>query len=188
MKQARLEWIAGQSQLDPRQLVFIDETGASTKLARRYGRSLRGTRCQAAIPHGHWMSTTFTAGLRQGGLTAPLILEGAMNGEAFRAYVEQVLAPELVPNDIVIMDNLPAHKVAGVREAIEGAGATLHYLPPYSPDLNPIEMAFSKLKACLRTAAARTVQALWQCLSDALAQFSAEECRHYFEAAGYGRG
>ena len=112
----------------------------------------------------------------------------AMNGEALRVYIERVLVPELAPNDIVIMDNLPAHKVAGVRQAIERVGARLHYLPPYSPDLNPIEMAFSKLKACLRTAAARTVDALWQSLGDALIRFSAEECRHFFEATGYGQG
>jgi len=144
---------------------------------------LRGERCLAAVPHGHWKTTTFT-----GGLTAPLILDGAMNGPAFLAYVEQVLVPELSLGDLVVMDNLPAHKVAGVRQAIEGAGATLRYLPAYSPDLNPIEMAFSKLKALLRKAAARTLPELWQGIGEAIAQFSAEDCRHYFEAAGYESG
>lgn len=180
--------MAGQPLLDPARIVFIDETGASTKMARRYGRALRGERCLAAVPHGHWKTTTFTAGLRLSGLTAPLILDGAMNGPAFLAYVEQVLVPELSLGDIVVMDNLPAHKVAGVRQAIEGAGATLRYLPAYSPDLNPIEMAFSKLKALLRKAAARTLPELWRSIGEAIAQFSAEDCRHYFEAAGYESG
>ncbi|MFD2407842.1 IS630 family transposase [Azorhizophilus paspali] len=148
----------------------------------------RGERCRGAIPHGHWKTTTVTAGLRLDGLRAPLVLDGAMNGPAFLAYVEQVLVPELTPGAIVVMDNLPAHKVAGVRQAIEGAGATLRYLPPYSPDLNPIERAFSKLKALLRKAAARTVPQLWQSIGEAIAQFSAQDCRHSFEAAGYESG
>lgn len=185
MKQAREAWVAEQPLLDPARIVFIDETGASTKMARLYGRALRGERCLAAVPHGHWKTTTFTAGLRRGRLTAPLILDGAMNGPAFLAYVEQVLVPELTPDDLVVMDNLPAHKVAGVRRAIEGAGATLRYLPPYSPDLNPIEMAFSKLKALLRKAAARTLPELWQSIGEVIGQFSADDCRHYFKAAGY---
>lgn len=185
MKQAREVWVAGQPLLDPARIVFIDETGASTKMARLYGRALCGERCPAAVPHGHWKTTTFTAGLRLGCLTAPLILDGAMNGPTFLAYVEQILVPELSPGDLVVMDNLPAHKVAGVRQAIEDAGATLRYLPPYSPDLNPIEMAFSKLKALLRKAAARTVLELWQSIGEAIAQFSAEDCKHYFKAAGY---
>ncbi len=121
-------------------------------MARLYGRSPRGERCRAAVPHGHWKTTTFTAGLRSDGLVAPLVLDGPMDGDAFLAYVEQLLAPSLRPGDTVIMDNLPAHKVNGVREAIQAAGASLLYLPPYSPDFNPIEMAFSKLKALLRAA------------------------------------
>ncbi|SER89009.1 Transposase, partial [Azotobacter beijerinckii] len=125
---------------------------------------------------------------RVDGLTAPLVLDGAMNGPAFLAYVGQVLVPELTPGDIVVMDNLPADKVARVRQAIEGAGATLRYLPPYSPDLNPIEMAFSKLKALLRKAAARTVPELWRSIGEVIGQFSAQDCRHYFEAAGYESG
>jgi len=171
--------------LDPGKLVFIDETGASTKMARLRGRARKGERCRASVPHGHWKTTTFTAGLRLSGLAAPMLLDGPMNGDAFLAYVEQVLAPELEPDDIVIMDNLPAHKVAGVRQAIEKAGAELLYLPPYSPDFNPIEMAFSKLKAILRKAAARSIDDLWQVIADALDEFSQNDCRNYFTAAGY---
>ena len=143
----REEWFESQLDLDPERLVFIDETSASTKMARLYGRAPKGQRCRAAVPHGHWKTTTFTAGLRLDGIAAPMVLDGPMNGDAFLAYVRQVLVPEIKPGDVVIMDNLPAHKVSGVREAIEDAGASLLYLPPYSPDFNPIEMAFSKLKA-----------------------------------------
>ncbi|UPT93580.1 IS630 family transposase [Bradyrhizobium barranii subsp. apii] len=181
---AREEWFEGQIDLDPERLVFIDETSANTKMARRYGRSPRGERCRAAIPHGHWKTTTFTAGLRSDGLIAPLVLDGPMDGDAFLAYVEQLLAPSLRPGDTVIMDNLPAHKVHGVREAIQAVGASLLYLPPYSPDFNPIEMAFSKLKALLRTAAARTMPDLWQAIANALKRFSPEECQNYLVAAG----
>lgn len=171
--------------MDPGKLVFIDETGASTKMARLRGRARKGERCRAAIPHGHWKTTTFTAGLRLSGLAAPMLLDGPMNGDAFLAYVEQVLAPELEQNDIVIMDNLPAHKVTGVRQAIEKVGASLLYLPPYSPDFNPIEMAFSKLKAILRKAAARSIDNLWQVIADTLDKFSQQDCTNYFTAAGY---
>ncbi|WP_166293914.1 IS630 family transposase [Bradyrhizobium sp. 2S1] len=182
---AREEWLEGQIDLDPERLVFIDETSANTKMARLYGRSPRGERCRAAIPHGHWKTTTFTAGLRSDGLIAPLVLDGPMDGDAFLAYVEQLLAPSLRPGDTVIMDNLPAHKVHGVREAIRAVGASLLYLPPYSPDFNPIEMAFSKLKALLRAAAARTMPDLWQAIANALKRFSPEECQNYLVAAGY---
>ena len=154
-------------------------------MARLRGRARKGERCRAAIPHGHWKTTTFTAGLRLSGLAAPMLLDGPMNGDAFLAYVEQVLAPELEQNDIVIMDNLPAHKVTGVRQAIEKVGASLLYLPPYSPDFNPIEMAFSKLKAILRKAAARSIDDLWQVIADALDKFSQQDCTNYFTAAGY---
>ena len=174
-----------QPDLDPERLVFIDETSASTKMARLYGRAPKGQRCRASVPHGHWKTTTFTAGLRLGGMAAPMVLDGPMNGDAFLAYVSQVLVPELTPGDIVIMDNLPAHKVAGVRDAIEAAGAALIYLPSYSPDFNPIEMAFSKLKALLRAAAARTIPDLWKAIADAIKQFKPDECRNYFQAAGY---
>jgi transposase len=165
--------------------VFVDETAASTKMARRYGRAPRGERCRAPVPHGHWKTTTFAAGLRLDGLTAPLVLDGPMTGSSFLAYVEQMLAPTLARGDIVVMDNLPAHKVTGVRAAINAAGAELLYLPPYSPDFNPIEMAFAKLKALLRGAAARTIPALWQAIATALARFTSTECRNYFIAAGY---
>ncbi|MCH7555323.1 MAG: IS630 family transposase [Proteobacteria bacterium] len=181
----RQAWFDAQPDLDPEKLIFIDETGASTKMARLRGWAKRGMRCRAAVPHGHWKTTTFTAGLRLGGLSAPMLLDGPMDGDAFRAYVTQVLVPELTPGDIVVMDNLPAHKVAGVRHAIEAAGATLLYLPPYSPDFNPIEMTFSKLKAILRQAAARTVDELWDVIAQSLDEFTPEECRNYFAAAGY---
>lgn len=166
-------------------MIFIDETAASTKMARLRGRARRGDRCRASIPHGHWKTTTFTAGLRLNGLAAPMLLDGPMNGPAFLAYAEQVLAPELRPSDIVVMDNLPAHKISGVREAIERTGALLLFLPPYSPDFNPIEMAFSKLKALLRKAAARTVDDLWSTVAQCLDAFKSHECRNYFAAAGY---
>ncbi|MCC8952707.1 IS630 family transposase [Bradyrhizobium sp. Pear77] len=182
---AREEWFKGQIDLDPDRLVFIDETSANTKMARLYGRSPRGERCRAAVPHGHWKTTTFTAGLRSDGLIAPLVLDGPMDGDAFLAYVEQSLAPSLRPGDTVIMDNLPAHRVHGIREAIQAVGASLLYLPPYSPDFNPIEMAFSKLKALLRAAAARTMPDLWQAIANALKRFSPEECQNYLVAAGY---
>jgi transposase len=182
---AREEWFENQPELDPAHLVFIDETAASTKMARLYGRSPRGERCRSAVPHGHWKTTTFTAGLRINKIIAPMVLDGPMDGEAFLAYVEQALAPALRPGDIVIMDNLPAHKVHGVREAIEAVGARLKYLPPYSPDFNPIEMAFSKLKALLRAAAARNIPDLWQAIADALKRFTSAECQNYLVAAGY---
>lgn len=181
----RKAWFDAQLDLDPTRLVFIDETAASTKMARLYGRTPRGQRCRAAVPHGHWKTTTVTAGLRLTGIAAPMVLDGPMNGEAFRAYVEQVLVPELAAGDVVVMDNLPAHKVGGIREAIEQAGAILLYLPPYSPDFNPIEMAFSKLKALLRKAAARTIADLWNAIASACNAFTPDECRNYFAAAGY---
>jgi transposase len=154
-------------------------------MARLRGRSPRGERCRAAIPHGHWKTTTFTAGLRLGGLSAPMVLEGPMDGAAFRAYVEQVLVPTLKPGDVVIMDNLPAHRVSGVREAIEAAGATRLFLPPYSPEFNPIEQAFAKLKALLRKAAVRTVDALWDAIADAIDLFTPDQCANFFSNSGY---
>ena len=180
-------WSQRQSTFDPERLVFIDETGASTKMARLYGRARRGERCRAPIPHGHWKTTTFTAALRLEGLTAPMVLDGPMNAGAFQAYVEQVLVPTLKPGDIVVMDNLPAHKPLSVRRSIEAAGAALFYLPPYSPDFNPIEMAFAKLKAILKKAAARTVAELWDVIAEALDNFTQAECSNYFITAGYDR-
>ncbi len=173
--------------MQPERLVFIDETGASTKMARRYGRALRGERCRAPVPHGHWKTTTLVGALRLEGMTAPMVLDGAMHGAAFLAYVEQVLAPTQIPGDIVIMDNLPAHKPAAVRRAIEAAGSELRFLPPYSPDFNPIEMAFSKLKAFLKKTAARTVDDLWDAVAQGIDTFTPAECENYFAAAGYDR-
>jgi hypothetical protein len=144
---ARAAWREVQPSMNPTRLIFLDETWATTNMARRYGRAPRGERVIASVPHGHWKTSTFVAGLREDAITAPLVIDGAMNGETFRAYIEQFLAPTLAPGDIVIMDNLPSHKVTGVRDAIEARGASLIYLPPYSPDLNPIEQAFAKLKA-----------------------------------------
>lgn len=165
--------------------MFIDETGASTKMARRYGRSMRGARCRAPVPHGHWKTTTFVGALRLEGMSAPMVLDGAMHGAVFLAYVEQVLVPTLKPGDIVIMDNLPAHKPTAVHEAIENAGAELRFLPPYSPDFNPIEMAFAKFKAFLKRIVARTVDGLWDAIAQAVDIFTSSECRNFFTAASY---
>jgi transposase len=154
-------------------------------MARRCGRSPRGERCRASVPHGHWKTTTFTAGLRLNGLTAPFVLDGPMDGDCFLAYVEQILVPTLHKGDVVVIDNLPAHRVKGVKIAIEDAGATLLYLPPYSPDFNPIEQAFAKLKALLRKAAARTVDDLWDAIAEALKTFTSTECKNYFVNCGY---
>lgn len=154
-------------------------------MARRRGRAPRGERLRASVPHGHWKTTTLVAGLRLTGMVAPMVLDGPINGDAFQAYVDQVLIPELRPGDIVIMDNLGSHKRAGVRQAIEAAGARLLYLPPYSPDFNPIENAFSKLKAMLRAAAARTVEGLWSAIGSCINLFVPQECANYFAAAGY---
>jgi transposase len=154
-------------------------------MARLRGRSRRGERCRASVPHGHWKTTTLVAGLRLGGLTAPMVINGAMNGEAFTAYVETLLAPTLAQGDIVIMDNLPAHKVASARAAIEAVGANLMFLPPYSPDFNPIEQVFAKLKALLRKAAARTIDALEAAIATALDVFTPYECANYFTNSGY---
>jgi len=165
--------------------VFLDETWVKTNMGRRYGRSRRGTRLVAKVPHGHWKTTTFVAALRASGLTAPLVLDGAMNGRVFLEYVKQQLAPTLSAGDLVVMDNLAAHKVAGVREAIELAGAELVYLPPYSPDLNPIELAFAKFKWLIRSAAERTVEGLWSVCGQVLDQFTPHECQAYLRHCGY---
>ena len=154
-------------------------------MIRRYGWAPRSERLVTAAPHGHWCTTTFVAALRSTGLVAPLVLDGPMNGSAFLAYVEQFLAPPLKRGDVVIMDNLGAHKVAGVAEAFRAVGASILYLPPYSPDLNPIEQAFSKLKALLRGAAARTKEVLWATIGQLLDSFSPDECRNYLASSGY---
>lgn len=165
--------------------MFVDETGASTKMARLRGRAKHGQRCRAAVPHGHWKTTTFTGALRLSGMTAPMVLDGPMTREAFHAYLEQVLVPTLRPGEIVIMDNLSAHKPASVRVSIEAAGASLRYLPQYSPDFNPIENAFAQLKALLRKTAARSIDDLWNAIRDALPAFTPSHCANYFAAAGY---
>jgi transposase len=182
---ARERWKAQQATLDPEKLVFVDETGANTKMVRTRGRAPKGRRLIGREPWGHWKTTTFTAGLRADGLIAPYVLDGPMNGEAFLVYVEKILVPALRPGDIVVMDNLAAHKVQGVRARIEAAGASLLYLPPYSPDLNPIEMVFAKLKTLLRAPAERSVEALWNRIGQLLNAFSAEECANYLRHAGY---
>ena len=166
--------------------MFIDETAVTTKMVRHYGRAPRGKRLVAKAPHGHWKTLTFIAALRIDGLTAPYVVDGAVDGPSFLAYVEQVLAPTLRKGDIVFMDNLPTHKIDGVRQASEGARAKLRYLPAYSPDLNPIEQAFSKLKAALRKGAARTVKALWKLIGKLVKTFAPDECANYFRHAGYG--
>lgn len=170
---------------DPARLVFIDETSTSTAMVRQRGRSPRGERLIGYAPHGHWKTITFVAGLRRHKMTAPFVLEGAMNGPMFLAYVKQCLAPTLKRGDIVVMDNLPVHKVAGVEQAIEAAGAELLFLPPYSPDLNPIEMAFSKLKALLRKAAEHTIPGLMRRIGRIIKAFSPRECRNFLRHAGY---
>jgi transposase len=172
--------------MDPARFVFLDETGTATNMARRYGRSPSDRRLVAAVPHGHWRTTTFIAGLRQTGIVAPLVLDGAMTGTAFRAYVEQFLAPALGPGDVVVLDDLAAHRVDGVRQAIAAAGASILYLPPYSPDLNPIEQLFAKLKALLRKAAARTRDELWSTIGRLLATVPERECVNYLHHCGYG--
>ena len=186
MAAARERWRRGQPALDPARLVFIDETWAKTNMARRRGRCRRGKRLIGRVPHGHWKTTTFIAGLRCKGITAPFVIDRPMNGVIFRTYVERVLAPTLSPGDIVILDNLGSHKGNDARRLIEARGARLIFLPPYSPDLNPIELAFAKLKEMLRKAAERSVDDLWTRIGDLLDSFSPVECRNYFRHAGYG--
>jgi transposase len=183
--QDRRRWRVWQRFMDPSRFVFLDETGTATNMTRRYGRSPRGQRVVDARPHGHWLTTTFVAGLRESGIIAPLVVDGPMTGEVFRAYVEQMLAPALSPGDVVVLDNLAAHKVAGVREGIRAVGANLMYLPPYSPDLNPIEQLFAKLKALLRKTAARTQEGLWTAIAELLDAFPESECRNYLRNCGY---
>jgi transposase len=166
-------------------LVFIDETWTSTGMTRHYGRAPRGRRCLDSAPHGHWETTTFVGALRRRRLTAPMVTDGPMDGEMFLAYVHQFLCPTLQPGDTVILDNLSSHKVAGVEAAITATGAIVRFLPPYSPDLNPIEKFFSKLKARLRKAAARDLEALWKETGELLNTLSASECTNFFESCGY---
>jgi len=185
VKAKRDEWKVAQPALDPDRLVFVDETWASTNMTRVHGRCPVGQRLVMDVPHGHWQTTTFVAALRVGGMTAPVVADGAMTGDLFVAYIERQLVPTLRPGDIVVMDNLACHKRPGVRQAIAAAGCQLWLLPPYSPDLNPIEKAFSKLKAKLRAAAKRTVEELWKYLGEVLDEFDPAECRNYFRSCGY---
>jgi transposase len=181
----REDWFEGQLDLDPEQLVFVDESFATTNMARRYGRAPRGVRLRAPIPHGNRKKTTLVAGLRLSGVTATQLLDGSINGERFLAYVKEVLVPTLAPGDLVVIDNLSSHKSHPVREAIEAAGARLLFLPRYSPDFNPIEKAFSKLKALLRKAAERTVSGLREAILRILASIIPNECANFFAQAGY---
>jgi transposase len=183
--QARRAWNELKPKLDPRRLVFLDETWTKTNMTRLRGRAPRGQRLIAKAPYGHWKTSTFLAGLRHDRMVAPLVLDGAINGGTFLAYVEQFLAPTLQPGDIVVADNLSSHKVSGVRDAIEARGASLWFLPPYSPDLNPIEQAFAKLKALLRKTAPRTREALWRRIGTIVQTFKPTECANFLAKAGY---
>jgi transposase len=182
---ARRRWIREQGLLDSTHLVFIDETSVNTNMTRAYGRGLEGERVIGRVPFAAWQTLTFVAALRSESMTAPMLIKGAMNGEAFLAYVEQCLVPTLERGDIVVMDNVPSHKVDGVQAAIEAAGATLRYLPPYSPDLNPIEAAYSACKAFLRKCAERTEQALSRRIGQFVRRLQPEACTNFFAHAGY---
>jgi transposase len=181
----RRQWLASQPDLDPDRVVFLDETWAKTNMTRTYGRSEKGSRVVEKTPCGRWETTTFLGAIRTTGFIAPVCVEGAINGRLFKAWVEQHLVRELQEGDVVVMDNLSSHKVAGVVEAIEAAGAEVRYLPPYSPDLNPIELAFSKFKRCLRDGAKRTQETLVELCGKVLELFSETEMRNYFRHCGY---
>jgi transposase len=181
----RTRWKAYQAQIDPRRLVFIDETWAKTNMAPLRGWGLRGKRLKAKAPYGHWKTMTFLAALRHNRIEAPWVVDGPINGESFRLYVEKVLAPTLRPDGIVILDNLASHKSKAVRAIIRAAGARLFFLPPYSPDLNPIEQVFAKLKHLLRKAAERTLEATRKRIGALLDCFSPNECQAYLANAGY---
>ena len=185
VRRHRARWRKYQGLIDPRRLVFIDETWTKTNMTRTHGWAERGQRLIDKIPHGHWMTTTFLAALRHDRIDAPCLFDGPINGERFRAYVEQELAPTLNRDDIVILDNLGAHKSKAVRQAIRRVGARLIFLPKYSPDLNPIEPVFAKLKTSLRKAAARTVDGICDAIGEILKSFSPQECANYFAHAGY---
>ena len=182
---AREAWFEGQLDLDPLKLVFIDETAISTNMARRFGWARQGERCRASVPFGHWKTTTLIAALRFDRVDAPMTIDGALDGASFLAYVEQVLAPTLSAGEVVVMDNVAIHKVAGVQEAIKARGASVLHLPRYSPDFNPIEKPFSKIKSILERIAARTVDALQAAVDEALRSFTPQECMNYFAASGY---
>ena len=180
-----MQWLKYQDRIDPSRLVFIDETWVKTNMASLWGWAPRGERLKATVPHGHWKTMTFLAALRQDRVEAPWLLDGPINAESFQVYVEQVLVPTLRPGDIVVMDNLGSHKSKAVRQAIRADGAHRFFLPKYSPDLNPIEQLFAKLKHWLRKAAKRTVTEVTDAVAPILAAISAKECSNYFAAAGY---
>ena len=182
---AREAWFEGQLDLDPLKLVFIDETAISTNMARRFGWAPQGQRCRASVPFGHWRTKTLIAALRFDRVDAPMTIDGALDGASFLAYVEQVLAPTLSAGEVVVMDNVAIHKVAGVQEAIKARGASVLHLPRYSPDFNPIEKPFSKIKSILERIAARTVDALQAAVGEALRSFTPNECMNYFASSGY---
>ena len=181
----RAQWIKYQDRVDPSRLVFIDETWTKTNMAPLRGWAPRGMRLVAKVPHGHWNTTTFLAALRHDRIEAPWLLEGPINGESFAIYLEKVLLPTLRPGDIVIMDNLGSHRGKIVRRLIRSVGAKLLFLPKYSPDLNPIEQVFAKLKHLLRKAAARTVETICAAISELLRTFTKHECANYFKNSGY---
>lgn len=185
MARRRSQWRKYQGRIDPARLVFIDETWAKTNMTRRHGRAPRGERLVAKVPHGRWRTLTFLAALRVDRIEAPCVLDGPITGESFLAYVEQILVPTLKPGDIVVIDNLGSHKGGAVRKAVRAAGAKLFFLPPYSPDLNPIEQVFAKLKTLLRKAAERSVEATWKRIGVLLECFTPAECANYFANAGY---
>lgn len=171
-------------QLPPERLIFLDEAGATTSMTRRYARGPQGERVVGEVPQGHWCVTTMISAINVAGVLASLILEGPTDAEAFATYVEKILAPQLKPDDVVVMDNLSSHKTESVRRAIEACGAKVLFLPPYSPDYNPIEKAWSKVKSYLRKAAERTVEGLWSAIGDALRGITAADCRGFFLSCG----
>lgn len=187
MARRRAQWKKYQGRLDPARLIFIDETWAKTNMTRTHGRAPKGERLIAKVPHGRWRTLTFLAALRHDRIEAPCVIDGPINGESFQAYVAQILLPTIRPGDIVIIDNLGSHKGKAVRRLIRSVGAKLFFLPPYSPDLNPIENAFAKLKAHVRKLAARTIEALEAAAADAIQTFKSSECANFFTHAGYGR-
>jgi transposase len=182
---ARRRWVREQGLLDPARLVFIDETSITTNMVRPNGWNLRGERLVGDVPMGHWQTLTFIAGFRQTGIVAPMVIKGAMNGEAFLAYVKQCLIPTLKRRDIVVIDNVSFHKVVAVEEAIRTAGASLRYLPQYSPEFNPIELVFHPLKALLRKAAERTIEGLERYVRSFIRTLNPSQCMGYFTHAGY---
>jgi transposase len=185
VKARRDVWHEQLKDVTPQQLVFLDESGAKTNMTRLYGRAPRGERVVSKVPHGHWKTTTMLSAIRLDGPCAAVTVDGAVDAEIFGIYIRDILAPQLRPGDVLVLDNLPAHKAPSVREAVEAVGARLFYLPPYSPDYNPIENMWSKVKSYLRSAAARTVEALGQAIDDALATITASDCRGFFRNCGY---